>query len=188
MLLRILCIPLLLVSVNTVASSIEEPAWELLEQIGPVELRRYQPNIQARTPLSSSGETSKGFGRLAGYIFGDNDSGEKIAMTAPVGETLTPDGPTMSFTMPAAYAMEDLPAPDDPSVTLHEVPERTLAAVRFSGWATGGKVKRHTRQLLDTLEAEGIAVAGDPGLNQYNPPWTLPHKRRNEIVVEVLLD
>ncbi len=186
--LRLILISLFLLPVSAVASSIEEPAWQLVDELGDVELRRYEPSIQARTPLKHNGETSKGFGRLAGYIFGDNDSGQKIAMTAPVGETLASDNPVMNFTMPSAYEMEDLPQPKDGTVTLHEVPERTVAAIRFSGWATGGKVKRYTRELMATLEENGIEVTGTPGLNQYNPPWTPPFMRRNEIAVEVALD
>lgn len=179
---------LLLLPAVTMAGDIEEPAWELLDRIGPVELRHYAPAIEARTTLRSSRETTGGFGRLAGYIFGENDSGEKIAMTAPVTETLGAGSPVMSFTMPSAYDLAELPEPRRDDVTLHEVPERTLAAVRFSGWATAGKVKRHTRELLDALDAEGIEVSGVPSLNQYNPPWTPPFLRRNEIVVEIRLD
>ena len=175
----------LLLPAVTMAADIEEPAWELLDRMGPVELRRYAPTVEARTTLSSSRETTGGFGRLAGYIFGENASGEKIAMTAPVTETLVPDSPTMSFTMPSAYDLAHLPEPRSGAVTLHEVPARTLAAVRFSGWATSGKVKRHTRELLETLDAQGIEVSGAPSLNQYNPPWTPPFLRRNEITVEV---
>lgn len=185
---RLILLSLLLLPVSAVADSIEEPAWTLVDEIGDVELRRYEPSIQARTPLRSSGETSQGFRRLAGYIFGDNDSGQKIAMTAPVGETLGSDNPVMSFTMPSAYSMDDLPEPGDGSVTLHEVPAHTVATIRFSGWATGGKVKRYTRELLDTLEQNGIEIIGTPGLNQYNPPWTPPFMRRNEITIEVQLN
>jgi hypothetical protein len=185
---RLILLSLCLLPAIAMANSIEEPAWALVDEIGDVELRRYEPSIQARTTLKHSGETSSGFRRLAGYIFGDNDTGQKIAMTAPVGETLAGDNPVMSFTMPSAYAMDDLPEPKDGSVSLHEVPERTLAAIRFSGWATDGKVKRYTRALLATLEENGIEITGTPGLNQYNPPWTPPFMRRNEIAVEVALD
>ncbi len=68
------------------------------------------------------------------------------------------------------------------------MPERTVAVIAFSGWATGGKVERFSRELLSTLEENGIEVTGTPGLNQYNPPWTPPFMRRNEIAVEVALD
>ena len=186
--MRILLLTLVILSGNTMANTVEEPTWELIEQIDAVELRRYGATIEARTPLNSSRESSGGFRRLAGYIFGGNDSGKEIAMTAPVGETLVPENPVMSFTMPSEYSMNDLPAPQDGSVSLHTVPERTIAAISFSGWATAGKVRRNKEALLATLEAEGIEVIGAPTLNQYNPPWTPPFLRRNEVVVEVGLE
>ncbi|QFU77161.1 heme-binding protein [Halioglobus maricola] len=174
--------------VTPVASALEEPSWELLETVGPVELRRYAPSIEARTALASNGESSGGFQRLAGYIFGGNESGEKIAMTAPVAETLEGDNPVMSFTMPSAYDMTQLPEPNSSDITLHETPERIVAALSFSGWATSGKVARYQRQLLATLDDNGISAKSAPILHQYNPPWTPPFMRRNEVVVEVRLD
>lgn len=167
------------------ADKIEEPTWRLLDTFGSVEIRRYEPSIQARTQLTDSGETSGGFQRLAGFIFGDNSTSQKIAMTAPVQETLVEDAPVMAFTMPGQYSLGDLPEPADPRVSLAEVPARTVAVIRFSGWATGSRVKSRTRELLTTLQARNIAVVGVPSLNQYNPPWTLPFLRRNEIMVEV---
>ena len=172
---------------HAMASDIEEPAWTLLETIEEVELRDYAPTIRATTQLDHSGQTNSGFQRLAGFIFGGNETGEKIAMTAPVEETLFEDSPTMAFTMPAGYTMEDLPQPNDDSVVLEAIPGRTVAAIRFSGWATNGKVNRKTEELMETLAQYEIAIVGDPSLNQYNPPWTPPFLRRNEIMVEVQL-
>ena len=84
------------------AGSIEEPEYTLVEKFGPVEIRRYEPTIQAVTRLKHNGQTSSGFQRLAGYIFGGNQTSESIAMTAPVQETLGVMEPEMAFTMPAA--------------------------------------------------------------------------------------
>ena len=171
---------------GTMADKVEEPAFSALGTIDDVELRRYAPSIQARTPLANSGQTNSGFRRLAGYIFGGNDRDMEIAMTAPVEETLEAQ-PTMAFTMPSEHRMEDLPAPDDGSVELVEIPERTVAVIGFSGWATDGKVEDKTDELLTTLQAHDIKVIGTPSLNQYNPPWTPPFMRRNEIMVAVEL-
>jgi effector-binding domain-containing protein len=91
----------------------------------------------------------------------------------------------MAFTMPAEYAIEDLPAPSDQRVSVVPVPARTVAAIRFSGWATGGKVVKMKKRLLATLIEQGVEVTGEPVLNQYNPPWTAPFLRRNEIAVEI---
>lgn len=176
---------LLLVSRLSMASDIEEPQWELLVTLEQVEIRQYAPTVQAVTEISSSARTSAGFKRLAGYIFGGNERSQKIAMTAPVQETLADGSPMMSFTMPAEYAIDDLPVPDDDRVEIVTVPARTVAALRFSGWATGSKVERMQRILLATLEQRGIRTIGVPALNQYNPPWTAPFLRRNEVVVDV---
>ena len=178
----------LLALLSPVANALEEPAFELLETIGEVELRRYAPTIEARTPLVSNRETGGGFQRLAGYIFGGNDSGEKIAMTAPVAETLSGSESVMAFTMPSSYDISSLPEPNDPNVSLHRTPERLVAAVEFGGWATSGKVKRYREQLISTLADSNISLAGPPTLHQFNPPWTPPFLRRNEIVVEVTLN
>jgi effector-binding domain-containing protein len=170
---------------TAMASDIEEPSWTLVDTVETVELREYAPSIQAETQLDHSGQTSAGFQRLAGFIFGGNETGEKIAMTAPVEESLEANQPLMAFTLPSEYELEDLPEPADDSVQIQTVPGRTMAAIRFSGWATDGKVKRNTQQLIATLKQHGIEAVGTPSLNQYNPPWTPPFLRRNEIMVEV---
>jgi hypothetical protein len=178
-------IALLLIASFSMAGNVEEPQWQLIDTLDGVELRQYAPSVQARTELGSSGDTSAGFRRLAGFIFGGNDEKRKIAMTAPVEETLQESRPVMAFTMPSAYAVQDLPMPDDASITITAVPERKVAAISFSGWATQGKIASKSRELLSVLERHGIQTVGGTSLNQYNPPWTPPFLRRNEIVVEV---
>jgi hypothetical protein len=176
---------LLAISGASMAGDIEEPEWQLVDTLDSVELRHYSPSIQARTTLDGSGQTSVGFKRLAGFIFGGNDRSQSIAMTAPVQETLQDSVPTMAFTMPGEYALDDLPAPEDDRVVIVDVPERTLAVIRFSGWATRGKIASNSRKLLETLEDNGIEPVSGTTLNQYNPPWTPPFLRRNEISVEI---
>lgn len=182
---KLLLVAALVMGVGAMADEIEEPQWQLLDTLETVEIRQYSPSIQAVTQLDSGGDSSQGFRRLAGYIFGGNERSESIAMTAPVQETLEPGNTMMAFTLPAEYAFEDLPAPDNDSVTLVQVPGRVVAAIRFSGWATGGKVARMQEELLAVLKRYGVATVGVPSLNQYNPPWTLPFLRRNEVSVEI---
>jgi hypothetical protein len=176
---------LVVISGASMAGDIEEPEWHLVDTLDSVELRHYSPSIQARTTLDDSGQTSVGFKRLAGFIFGGNDRSQTIAMTAPVQETLQDPVPTMAFTMPGEYDIDDLPAPEDDRVVIVDVPERTLAVIRFSGWATRGKIASNSRKLLETLEDNGIEPVSGTTLNQYNPPWTPPFLRRNEISVEI---
>jgi hypothetical protein len=171
--------------VTPMAQAVEEAQYLKIREIGAAEVRYYPPSIQAVTTLSSNKQTSKGFRRLAGYIFGGNDGTQEIAMTAPVQETLTEGPAEMAFTMPASYQWEDLPNPADPNVSLVRVPGRLMAVVRFSGWATAARVEEH-QQLLQMALANGqVNAVGTPKLNQYNPPWTLPFLRRNEIMLEI---
>jgi SOUL heme-binding protein len=106
----------------TMSHAIEEPAWTRLTEIGDVEIRQYEPVIQARTPIGKSDKATGGFRTLANYIFGGNAREQEIAMTAPVEERLSDEGAYMAFTMPSQYSLDELPAPNGEMVTLHEVP------------------------------------------------------------------
>ena len=170
---------------SSMADSVEEPEFVSIANIGEVEIRSYPAVIQAVTTLRDSEETTRGFRRLAGFIFGSNDAKHEISMTAPVQETLDVDHPELAFTMPADYSMKNLPTPDDPAVSLNVVPARTVAVISFSGWATAAKIRNHKRQLQLVLHSHNIEYASGPILNQYNPPWTLPFLRRNEIMLEI---
>jgi hypothetical protein len=176
-----------LAGVTGMAHSIEEPKYQVLESIDDIEIRHYGPVVQAVTTLPGRSHTSEGFRRLAGFIFGGNNAEQKIAMTAPVQETLGVASPEMSFTMPGEYLLDDLPTPADSRVSLHNVPAKTVAVVSFSGWATRSRVERFERELRATLSRQSIEIAGEASLNQYNPPWTLPFLRRNEVMIEVAL-
>ena len=167
------------------AVAIEEPEYSVVAKLQSVEIRQYEPVVQAVTELPASSASSEGFRRLAGFIFGGNERGQEIAMTAPVEETLGTDRPTMAFTMPSEMEYEDIPRPENDAVVLRRVEERTVAVIGFSGWATAGAVRENQQKLMQVLEVEGIEVIGPSSLNQYNPPWTLPFLRRNEIMVQV---
>lgn len=183
----------------------EEPKHRVLEKRDGFEVRLYEPMVVAETRVEGEfgGGGNEGFRRLAGYIFGGNDGGrrlpmtaavtrerragtrdgQKIAMTAPVAQEKTPEGWTVAFVMPSSYAMENLPKPDDPRVTLREVPARRVAAVMFSGTWGADKFDAVARELLGNLEAAGLAPAGPPVYARYNPPWTPWFLRRNEVLV-----
>lgn len=172
----------LLLGVSCITMATEEPDYDVLASMGEVEIRRYGPAIQALTPMTSAGNSFK---TLAGYIFGGNDSGEKIAMTAPVQENLAGEVRHMAFIMPAEYSMESLPTPNSSGVELRAVPARTVAVLTFSGWARDDKVARKRQDLEAFLADRRLDVRGNWLLNQYNPPWTPSFMRRNEIWVEV---
>ena len=170
----------------TTVNAIEEPAYtvERAWESEQIEIRRYAPRVMAVTTMQ--GNDDDGFRVLAGYIFGGNSTEQKIAMTAPVQQSMAGEA-EMAFMMPAEYALEDLPTPDDERVAFETAPAYTAAVIRFSGWASADKADEHWQQLRQFLIAEQIDITGEPTLNQYNPPWTLPFLRRNEIIVPVAL-
>ena len=186
----------------------EEPKFEILTKDGDFELRRYAPMIVAETLVSGSQDeaSNRGFRIIAGYIFGDNKSvhaaAEKIAMTAPVllekqdaGKKIDMTAPVtmdkigdrwrVHFVMPAQYKIADLPTPNNPAILLRKISASKYAVLRFSGFAGEEKVAAKTKELTDWVIARGHAAINAPQLARYDPPWTLPFMRRNEILVEI---
>ena len=169
---------------TTQAIAIEEPVYQVEKawEAEQIEIRAYAPRIMAVTGMNE--DSDSGFRVLAGYIFGGNAEEQKIAMTAPVQQTMAGEK-EMAFMMPAEYAVKDLPQPEDQRVSFREAPAYTAAVIQFSGWASAEKADENWQQLRRFLITKGIDITGEPTLNQYNPPWTLPFMRRNEVIVPV---
>ena len=118
---------------------------------------------------------------------------EKIAMTAPVtAEPVAADASMatasqwrIQFVMPGQYSMQTLPKPVNPAVSLRELPARTFAVLGYSGLNTASKVQQKTDELTTWMRSRQLQPVGVPQLARYDPPWTLPMWRRNEIQVEV---
>ena len=166
------------------ASGIEEPEYELLSKYEGFEIRRYSESVQARllTPSSGWSGSSGGFRRIAGYIFGGNETNQRIAMTAPVQMWDTDSGSMMSFTMPSKYSIKDLPSPIDKGVEIVKVDEYVVAVLPFSGLSGTSKARRLMAKLETLIQASGLTAKGAPVLAVYdNPGTTLPFMRRNEI-------
>lgn len=123
-----------------------------------------------------------GFRKLAGYIFGGNESETKISMTSPVHMDM--NTASMSFVMPSAYSEENLPTPDDPGVKIERTEELYVAAIRFGGYASDKDISRYSEKLRSLLEQQGIRWYGNFRYLGYNPPFQ-PFGRRNEIIVNV---
>lgn len=183
----------------------EQPRYEVLAQDCNHEIRAYAPYMVAttRTTGSRNEGANQSFRILAGYIFGNNQKRESIPMTAPVvmkpeGEAIgmtapvvmTPagEGWTMSFVLPARYTRETLPLPVDPRIEIGDVPAEDLAVVRFSGIASQDEVLKQERGLRTWLAAtQGQAFEAGAGYRfaGYDPPFTLPMLRRNEVMIPV---
>jgi hypothetical protein len=163
------------------ALAIEEPQYDVLKVVGDVEFRRYEPYIIAKVTVDGGSPDRQAFGILAGYIFGDNETEEKMAMTAPV-ET---QGNDYAFVMERKYSMETLPAPRDKRVQLQTKPARVVAVRRFSGRWSSRIFARHQEELLAELDRLGVEVTGASELARYDSPFTPWFMRRNEVIVPV---
>jgi effector-binding domain-containing protein len=108
-------------------------------------------------------------------------SSEKIEMTAPV----ISDTNSFSFVMPSRYKLEEIPEPSDSRIRIHNIPARSLAAIRFKGYAREKSVNEVKSRLLSALRKSGIHAVGEPFLMRYNSPWTPGFMRRNEAGIEI---
>jgi hypothetical protein len=197
--------------ISGAAMATEEPKYTVLSQVEDFELRRYESQLVAQTWVSGDQNTASraGFKVLADYIFGNNTapSGEsskismtapvtmqsenkngsnesqKIAMTAPVNMQQSDGKWRVQFTMPSKYTMQTLPKPNNPNIKIIEIPAQTYGVIKFSGLAGSEKVATKTVELQSWMQAQKLTMTGVPELARYNPPWTLPFMRRNEIMI-----
>lgn len=168
-------------------SGVEHAGYSVAASAGAIEIRDYAPQIVAETTVAGERGVglNAGFRRLAGYIFGANAREEKIAMTAPVAQTRDGEAWKIRFSMPARYSIAALPRPNDGAVTLARLPGKRMAAIRFSGLAGDADLAVQSEKLLDYVKAQGLTPKGPPLYAFYDPPWTLPWNRRNEVMVEI---
>jgi len=185
--------------------AIEEPQFTVLEKTPPFELRAYAPMILAEVQVEGDLDeaSSQGFRLIAAYIFGQNQVSEKIAMTAPVAvEEQLPKSAkiamtapvniesnagkwTVSFVMPSEYTLESLPKPLNPKVQIRQIPAVKRAVIGFSGFYNENKVAEKTLELEQWMKTRNLQPISAPKFARYNPPWTLPFFRRNEIMMDV---
>lgn len=179
-------------------AGVSEPSYIVVENHNEFEIREYGKMVLATVKVKDDDRVNagnKGFRILAGYIFGNNkqseaNSSEKLPMTAPVIQTQDSNQKiySLSFVMPEGRRLSDLPNPVNGEVKLTEIPAQRMAVLRFSGSLPGDiRVQEKTDQLLTLLEKANIHPVQDavPVLAQYNPPWTIPFMRRNEIMIPV---
>jgi hypothetical protein len=187
----------------------EEPKFSIIEESEPFELRAYAPQLIAEVKVEGDLDTasSQGFRLIAAFIFGQNQVSEKISMTAPVaietaqrtkiamtvpvGIEASKESATgvnqwlFSFVMPSEYTMATLPKPLNPLVTIRELPAQKRAAIIFSGFNNEAKVLEKTKALEEWIKSKQLQAIGNPQFARYNPPWSIPFMRRNEILITV---
>lgn len=195
-----------LVPAQTMAARTEQPKYTVLKSHETFEVREYASRLVAEVQVSGDARraSTAGFKLLADFIFGNNRAKASIAMTSPVeqsaakSESIAMTSPveqkagaksgewTVTFTMPAKYTEQTLPAPVNPRVRVRTLPKEQFAVTRFSGSPSAETVERRKADLVASVRAAGYKVAEvEPRYARYDPPWTLPVLRRNEILVRL---
>jgi hypothetical protein len=179
-----------------------EPQYKVLAEDGDIQIRQYGELIVAETVVEGTyGQTSgTAFSRLAGYIFGKNRAKQKIAMTAPVlqesvSEKIAMTAPViqekkgsawvMAFVMPEGYTLETVPIPLDPAVKLRQVQGKKIGVIRYSGLHSENNLRNYAERLTMWLEKKGYRIVSGPRAASYDPPWTIPFLRRNEVHIDI---
>ncbi len=177
----------------------ETPKYDVTKKEKEIEIRNYASTIQAEVMVAEKDYKSaieKGFSVLAGYIFGNNVSKQKIEMTTPVQVaksekiamttpvTVTDEGGfKVAFTMPSEYTLETLPIPKDDRVHFTLIPPHQMAAIRFTGYFQQNSIQKHKELLSEWLKEQGLESQGDAIVAGYSPPWVPGFLARNEILM-----
>jgi effector-binding domain-containing protein len=184
-----------------IMSNVEQAKYDVIETHGAIELRDYDPMIVA--VVSVPGDRKKaigdGFQLIADYIFGNNISSRKVPMTAPViqqpTEKIAMTAPVthqageelwdVQFVMPYDYTMQTLPKPNNPDIHLKRISGKRFAVIRFSGLARANSLAAHSKELETFILENNLETISEPVYAFFNPPWTLPLLRRNEVMLEI---
>jgi len=178
----------------------EEPNYEIIRTSQDIEIRQYPAVIAIEVEVTGprAEAENQAFRILAGYIFGKNVSRDKIAMTVPVTEmkssekiamtvpvtSVSSEGKMrMRFYMPSKYSLETLPEAIDKRIKFEKLPQARYAVIKFSGLAREDNFARHEARLREYLQVNNLTPEGQSVRAFYNPPWTLPFMRRNEVWV-----
>jgi hypothetical protein len=185
---------LLLTGQTALALGFEKPEYTLVYLDGDIEYRQYESYfVSESVVIEHNGEYKEagleGVNRLLSYIRGDNQnaekSSEKISMTLPIEQTMSPEGWSVALMLPGKYTLETAPKPTDPRVRIREVPGRLMAVLRYSGRWTEKNFSGKMSELRKAVESQSVETVGEMHTALYNPPIMPPFMRRNEVMVEV---
>ncbi|MEI6267832.1 MAG: heme-binding protein [Methylococcaceae bacterium] len=180
----------------------DQPAYQVLNDYGHIQIRRYPALVVAETEVIADYKNSsnQGFQRLAGYIFGNNQKKQKMAMTAPViqeqqTETLAMTAPViqqksgdvwlMAFVLPKGYSVLTAPVPNDQAVIIKALPEKKVAVIQYTGRLCESGIEENTETLKNWLAQQNYKALSSSRSAAYDPPWTMPFLRRNEVHIDI---
>jgi len=165
-------------------SKYERPEYETMESEPPFELREYKDFYIVEYDNTNDPGIENGFGTLFRYISSDNAMREKISMTVPVFEEIAGDQMKMAFVVPKEK-WDHVPEPNNQWLSVKKFDRGLFAVLIYSGFSSGSKEQQMIEKLKVWIGAKGYREASNYMLAFYNPPFTPPMFRRNEIMVRV---
>jgi hypothetical protein len=167
---------------------VKEAKYRLIKKLDTVEIRLYNNLIIAEVDGYGDG----GFNILFNYISGDNTTQTNLEMTSPViSKNIEMTAPVLSekdsiaFVMPEGYTLENTPKPNDERIKIQQIPERYVAALRFTGRWTSTNFTKKSKQLFNELQTSHIKTKGNIFTMRYSGPFTPWFLRRNEVATEI---
>jgi len=186
-------------SIFGIRSGVPEVPFTIIDRIDPIEIRSY--GLRTFVEVTDAKDTSEAFFLLFDYISGANGEKREISMTAPVevrraGTSIGMTAPVevgkgvsgniaMRFFLPKDFTLSSSPVPRNPRVKLAELPPEVFAALRYSGISNDEKFKEKSEQIKAALKDSKWTIAGEPNLFGFDPPYTIPFLRRNEVMIKV---
>ncbi len=171
---------------GTVPAGYESTPYKVVRSDGNCELRNYPALIVVETPMALGSNGADGsFNRLFRFITGGNEAKQKIAMTTPVFMSGSDTNATMAFVMPAKMKVGEVPKPLDRAVKVRQLAAGRFAVLRYSGGRNAKNEAESLERLRAWMKAEGLKELSPPVYGYFDPPWTPPFLRRNEVMVRV---
>lgn len=172
---------------GVIMSDVEQPKYDVIEKNSPIEIRQYSVLIVSEVVVKNTRKLSinEGFKLIADYIFGNNQQQTKISMTAPVTQQKSENGWIVRFIMPAEHSLDTLPKPENPAVKIKKIDQQKFVVIKFSGLSSEDNIQQYELKLTQYILDNGLQTQNSPIYAFYNPPWTLPFLRRNEILIEL---
>ena len=178
--LRILVFGLFL-SIN-VTMATEEVKFDIVHKNEIYEIRKYSERLVAQAINDKDRGT---FRKLFNYIAGANNSSKKIEMTTPVTQMKKNNVSFMQFYLPLKFNKKTTPTPTNSDVKIILMQEGYFAVIKYSGRSSDKNFTKYSTILHEKLLEDKILINGFAIKATYNPPWTLPPFRHNEVMFNV---
>ncbi len=166
----------------------DQPKYDVIKRQESFEIRHYQSFMMIEA-TDRNLESYQGFRLAFDFIQGNNERGQKIAMTVPVVNQLNDNGvQTTAFVMPLKMTYDDVPQPLNDNLQKVIMPERLCAVIRFSSNPKMSEIRDFEKNLRSWIDQEGYRIVGVLQLARYNPPFIPGFLKRNELWFEVIKD